>query len=581
MKTWTALGVGLLGLVATGAQAQTIYPITRAEILAGSKFDFKVEFPGAPAQGAVKVTINGQDPASVLGQSAKFVEKEDGGEHSAYWIRGAQIAKPGMYNVEATLGEKKASVKWEVFGTPERKAKNVILFVGDGLSVAHRTAARMLSKGITEGRYNGELAMDDMPHMALVSTSGTDSIVTDSANAMSAYTTGHKSCVNALGVYCAKNKSTLDHPKVETLGELAKRRNGGMAVGVVTNSEIEDATPAGMVAHTRRRADYNDIVKMFHDVKPDVIMGGGSPNFLAKSTPGSKRTDEDDYIKKFEADGYKFVSTKQEMQAAAQAGSSKVLGLFNTSNIDGALDLKILKKGTVSKFPDQPDLVEQTKAALDVLSKNQNGFVLMVESARIDKYSHSLDPERAIYDTIMLDNAIQTAKDFAAKKDDTLIIVVGDHAHGVSIVGTYDDDTPGNQLRDKLGIYADAKFPNYPAPNAEGYPEKVDVSRRLAMLFTAYPDYCETGRPYMNGENVPTVKAADGKTYVANEEYCKEPLAARRIGNLPLESNSGVHTADDLVLTAMGPGSEQFKARMENTRVFRVMTTALGLGAGQ
>src|SRR5204863_750038 len=98
---------------------------------------------------------------------------------------------------------------------PARRARNVILFIGDGLSVAHRTAARVLSKGLVQGRYGGELAIDDMPHMALVSTSCTDSIVTDSANSMSAYTTGHKSCVNAMGVYCARNKSNLDHPRVE------------------------------------------------------------------------------------------------------------------------------------------------------------------------------------------------------------------------------------------------------------------------------------------------------------------------------------------------------------------------------
>ena len=78
--------------------------------------------------------------------------------------------------------------------------------------------------------------------MALVSTAGTDSIITDSANAMSAFTTGHKSCVNAMGVYCARNKGTLDHPKVETIAELAKRKLG-IAIGVVTNTEIEDATP--------------------------------------------------------------------------------------------------------------------------------------------------------------------------------------------------------------------------------------------------------------------------------------------------------------------------------------------------
>src|SRR5262245_43259495 len=274
--------------------------------------------------------------------------------------------------------------------------------------------------------------------------------------------------------------------------------------------------PAAMVAHTRRRADYNDIVKMFYEVKPDVVLGGGSPNFLAKSTPGSKRTDEVDYIKKFEDDGYKFVSTKAELDAAHGAG--KVLGLFNTSNIDGALDRFFLKKGTVDKFPDQPDLTDQVSAALDILSKNDQGFVLMVESGRIDKYSHSIDWERAVYDTIMLDNAVKLAKDFAAKRDDTLIIVVPDHAHPVSIVGS-DDERPGHVLRDQLGTHAESTYPNYPPANANGYPEKVDVSRRLAFVFGAFPDYCDTGHPYMDGEDIPAVAGASKDTYVANEKY--------------------------------------------------------------
>ena len=570
-------GLVLAGLTAASAQAQTIYPLNRAEILVGTKFDFKVEFPGSPAQTAVKVMINGQDAASALGQAATFVDKEDGQDYAAYYVRGGAIAQPGRYTVEASAGNRKASVTWEVFGTPERRAKNVILFIGDGMSIAHRTAARVLSKGLVEGRYGGDLAIDDMPHMALISTSGTDSLVTDSANSMSAYTTGHKSCVNALGVYCAHNKSTLEHPKVETLGELVKRK-AGMAVGVVTNTEIEDATPAGMVSHTRRRSDFNDIVKMFYAVKPEVIMGGGSPNFLAKSTPGSKRPDDDDYIKKFEADGYKFVSTNAELKAAAHDGTTKLLGLFNTGNVDGALDRRLLKKGTVDKFPDQPDLVDQVNTALALLSKAPNGFVLMVESGRIDKYSHSIDWERAVYDTIMLDNAVKLAKAFAGDRDDTLIIVVPDHAHPVSIVGTYDDERPGELLRDKLGIYADAHFPNYPPPDQDGYPPTVDVSRRLAFVFGAFPDYCDPGRPYLDGENVPAVKGTAPETFVANEKYCKAPGAARRTGNLPPDANSGVHSADDVLLTAMGPGSEMFKGRLENTRVFRVMVTALGLG---
>jgi alkaline phosphatase len=565
----------LLLAAAGTAGAQTIYPLNRAEILAGARFDLKVEFPGTPPAAAIRVTINGADAASVTGKAAKVIEHEDGGDWSAFWLRDTVLAKPGKYVVEATANDKTARVTWEVFDTPAATAKNVILFIGDGMTVAHRTAARILSKGLVEGRYGGELAIDDMPHMALVSTSGSDSVVTDSANSMSAYTTGHKSCVNALGVYCSRNKNTLDHPRVETIAELTKRLRG-LSVGVVTNTEIEDATPAGMVAHTRRRADYNDIVKMFFDAQPEVMMGGGTPNFLPKSADG-KRTDDVNYITKFADVGYKYVTTKTELEAAKGAG--KLLGLFNPVNIDGALDRFFLKKGTVAKYPDQPDLTDQVSAALDVLSKNDKGFALMVESGRIDKYSHSLDWERSVYDTIMLDNAVKLAKEFASRRNDTLVIVVADHAHPTAIVGTYDDDRQGQQLRDKLGVYSESTVPNYPAPNAAGYPDRVDVSRRLAFVFGAFPDYCDTGHPYLDGENVPAV-VGPNKDFVANEKYCNQPGAARRTGNLPFAVNSGVHAADDVVLTAMGPGSELFHGHVDNTRVFRVMATALGLGNG-
>jgi alkaline phosphatase len=415
--------------------------------------------------------------------------------------------------------------------------------------------------------------MDDMPHMALISTSGTDSVVTDSANSMSAYTTGHKSCVNALGVYCAQNVSALGHPRVETITELVKRTRG-MAVGVVTNTEIEDATPAGMVAHTRRRTDYDSIVRMFFELQPEVIMGGGSANFLPKSA-GGKRADEEDYIKKFTGAGYTYVTSKTEL-AAASAKATRLLGLFNSGNIDGALDRFFLKKGSVAKFPDQPDLTDQLRAALDILGRSETGFVLMVESGRIDKYSHSLDWERAVYDTIMLDNAVKLAKDFAAARNDTLIIVVPDHAHAVSVVGTYDESKSG-AARERLGVYAQSVFPNYPPANADGYPDKVDVSRRLAVVFGTYPDYCDPGRPYLDGENVPAVEGEKKGTYVANEKYCGSD-AVRRVGNLPFGLAQGVHAGDDVVLTALGPGAEMFRGRLDNTRVFRVMATALGLG---
>jgi len=602
-----------LGALASTALGQAIYPIDRAEILAGARFDLKVEFPPAPktADGKeappsdISVTINGEDAGKFLGREPLIDRDEDRLGHTAYWLRSVSLPKPGHYVVKASDGAASAKVEWDAFGTPEgRLARNVILLIGDGMSMAHRTAARMLSKGMHQGRYGGELAMDDMPSMALISTSGMDSIVTDSANSASAYATGHKSCVKALGVYCARNRSSLGHPRVENIAELAKRKLG-LAIGVVTDTEIEDATPAAMVAHTRLRTDYDNIVRMLYWLQPDVILGGGSLNFRPSGEAGGKRKDGEDYIAKFQSAGYRFADTREALaEAANNPTTTKLLGLFNEKNIDGALDRKFLKKGTVSRFPSQPDLTDEMRAALDVLQRAPNGFFLMVEAGRIDKYSHSLDWERAVYDTIMFDNVVAMAKEYAQRKGDTLVIVVPDHAHPVSIIGTY-DDSKGEQLRDRLQTYADAGFPDYPPADADGFPEKVDVSRRLAVVFAAYPDYCDTGRPYLDGENMPTVQpggqgtgvpkpsapagpavvasakpslaAEADQPAVANEVYCKRG-SARRIGNLPFTARSGVHAADDVVLTAMGPGADVLHGRRDNTFVFHAMARALGLG---
>jgi alkaline phosphatase len=218
-----------------------------------------------------------------------------------------------------------------------------------------------------------------------------------------------------------------------------------------------------------------------------------------------------------------------------------------------------------------------TQSALNVLSKNREGFFLMVEAALIDKFNHPLDWERAAFDTIMLSNAVQVAKDFAAKNPDTLIIVVPDHTHSGSISGVIDDFKSG-ALREKVGIYAEAGFPNYPKANANGYPEKIDVTRRMAFFYGNYPDHYETMHPKLDGTFVPAVKNSDGK-FVANEKYKQLQDDAVHVGgNLPSHQDVGVHTADDAVLNAMGPGAEKFRGFMDNTEVFKVMVDVLGLG---
>jgi alkaline phosphatase len=216
-----------------------------------------------------------------------------------------------------------------------------------------------------------------------------------------------------------------------------------------------------------------------------------------------------------------------------------------------------------------------------VLSRNKKGFVLLVESARIDKYSHSMDAERAIYDTIMLDNAVKAAQQWArGQGDKTLILVTADHTHGASVVGTVDDDAPGSEMRNKVGIYEGAGFPNYPAADADGYPATVDVSRRLRLVFGNTPDHYDTFRPFIDGEFVPAVRNSDG-VMVANEKYKDLPGAVLRVGNLPNSgpraANQGVHTGDDVILTAMGPGAQRVHGQMENSDVFRVIAEALAL----
>ena len=571
-------------MLAGAAQAATVYPLDRATILVGSPFDFKVEFDAVVKPEDVKVTVNGQDYEAVFGKKAEFVAEEKGKEDkvlgSALILRELTIGAAGEYKIEVSAGSEAKSVAWDVYETvAQPKAKNIIFMIADGLSVAHRTGARIMSKGMTEGKANGRLAMDDIPPVAFIGTSSTHSIATDSANTASAYMTGHKSRVNALGVYADRTPDSLDDPKVETIAE-ALRRTTKKSVGIVTTAEVEDATPAALVSHTRKRGDKAEIVGMMLDVKPDVLFGGGSAYFLGKDIPGSKRKDDKDYIAEFKNAGYALAIDKTELAAAAGANEEKLLGLFHTGNMDVTLDREFLKKGTVDKFPNQPGLVDMTKAALDKLSKNQEGFFLMVEAASVDKMSHPLDWDRALVETIEFDKAVAVAREFADKNPDTLIVVTGDHTHGVSIIGTVDDEKPGTEMREKVGTYDNAGFPNYEDKDGDGYPDRVDVSRRLFMAANNGPDHYETFRPKLEGPFVPAVQN-EAKEYIANEAYKDVPGAVFVQGNIPKDEDSGVHAVDDIVLQAAGPGSEGFRGYMEQSDVYRVLADTFALGTAK
>ena len=316
-------------------------------------------------------------------------------------------------------------------------------------------------------------------------------------------------------------------------------------------------------------------------------MGGGSAHFLPKGTPrrAAARTTID-YVAKFRDAGYAVAATGAEMTAAAAtAGTSELLGLFHTGNMDGVLDRKFLKGGTVKKFPDQPDLTEQVSAALEVLSRKPAGL-LPDGRVRPDRQIHpcARHGARGLRHHHARQCGQARPRLGRGRGDDTLILVLADHNHPISLIGTIDDDmatTPNVPLRDRVGTYDKARFPNYPKADKDGYPPRVDVSRRLAIFSASSPDYYETFRPKLDDPNAPTVPGKQPRTFEANERYRTMPGAMLRLGNLPKYLNASVHSGEDVILTATGPGSERVHGQLDNTEVFRVMAEALGLGHGE
>ena len=135
----------------------------------------------------------------------------------------------------------------------------------------------------------------------------------------------------------------------------------------------------------------------------------------------------------------------------------------------------------------------------------------------------------------------------------------------------------GRDLREKVGVYAKAGYPHYEDKDKDGFPDNFYPDKRLAVFFGAHPDYYETYRPFQDKTFTPAVKNEKGE-YVANAEYKNIPGAHFVEGNLPRNEPQGVHTVDDLVVTARGPNSDQIKGFMNSTEIFRVMAEALALG---
>ena len=609
-KSWMKAAVcGLLaggalfgGMFPSEASDIRILPVDTAKFWAGAHFDFDVEVSNAKNLQNVDVKVNGIPADKFFGKQA--VVKDLGNGVTSYRIDDVDFSKTGKIavtvNAKDSLGTSTASAGYEVVHeTAQKKAKNVILFVGDGMSLQAREVARILSKGMTNGKYNDLLAMEKLEHNAVITTSGYDSLVTDSANSASAYATGHKSVVNAMGIYEDSTKDSFDDPKVENISEILKRTRG-MSIGIITQAESTDATPAAMIGHTRRRANQDFLAKSYLDDyhRPDVIMGGGSSRYLPKSIPGSKRKDNDNIIQDFKDLGYTFASTSREMMAAPS--DKPLLGLFHTGTMNVYIDREMLKNPKVLKgFDDQPNLMDMTRKSLDILSKNPNGFFAMIEGASIDKQLHVMDWQRAAYDTIEFDKSIEYAEKWAKEHgDNTLIIVLADHAHGISISGTY-HERDGRKGTEAVRVYANSIFPTFKDANHDGFPDNPDPDVTLAVQYANHPEYYENYH-FMKTPTPPALAVTETKEEAVQNgdkvEYHQVSSASSKANparihpgdpaelvpaNTPKDDPQECHSADDILLNAGGPGSEYFHGTMDNTEVFFGMLRALGIDANK
>ncbi|MFJ3959133.1 alkaline phosphatase [Arthrobacter sp. NPDC090010] len=558
-----------------------ILPLNRAKFLVGARFDLRVEAGQVdPKTARIEISVSGRrGPAAILSGTPVRSSSAADSLEVTYKQLSYPYAGDFVVRVRVTSGgtTREFSVNHEVVEAKSqgRKARNVIFFLGDGMGQGAITGARILSKGITEGKYNGLLEMDQMEARGIISTSGSDSIATDSANSMHAYMTGHKSAVNALGVYEGNDPDPDKHPRVETMAELLKRSRN-MAIGVVTTAEIQDATPAAVMAHTRRRSEYISIMDQVLDPvrTPDVLMGGGLAYLLPKSQKGSKRPDERNLVNEFRTKGFAVATNATELQQAVRGRApQKLLGQFQMSHMNVYLDRAVLKDPKVlGDWNDQPKLTDMTAAALKVLEKKPNGFFLMVEGASIDKQEHPMDGPRALYDTIEFDQAIGLAKKWAADHgEETLIVVCADHNHSMSIVGTH--DRRKNQDRPANGVYGEAGFPTYVDSNGDGFPDDPNPEIGLFFGWSNHPDHTDHFVP----NPVPVQPSLLDSTGKAVPNPAHQPGGELQQGNLPYTETNCVHCVDDVALVASGPGSADFNRFHDNTEVFFSVVNALGL----
>lgn len=286
--------------------------------------------------------------------------------------------------------------------------KNVIFLVTDGMSSGVPILAEQYSQRVRKvGTHLQRMMVNPSTAKGFFETGTLDSLVTDSAGASSAWSSGQKVCNRALNTY-------PDGTELVSLIPLLKER--GVRTGLVTTARMTHATPAGFAASVVRR-DFEDEIAVQYLDRVDVLLGGGAVHF----DPAFRR-DGRDLMAEFAQKGYRVVTSRQDLERLSPG--DRTLGLFGADHLPYTIDTR--KSGGVPD--DGPTLAQMTEAALKAL-RGRQGFFLMVEAARVDHAAHANDIGGLIWDQLAFDDAIGSALTFQAAHPDTLVVVATDHGN--------------------------------------------------------------------------------------------------------------------------------------------------------
>jgi alkaline phosphatase len=484
------------------------------------------------------------------------------------------------------------------------KAKNVILFVGDGMGVSTVTAARIFAgqKLNSKGGEEFQLNMEKLPWSAFSKTYSVNEQVSDSAPTATAMLTGVKTKDGIIGlgpsIVPDDYRSVNNKNRVPSILRIAKGL--GKSAGVVTTTTLTHATPGSSYAYSPSRgwesdanvysesrsayrAGYPDIARQLIEFslntglpQIDVALGGGRDKFLPKRTDkdeakGERLDNRDltrEWRQRFENAAY--ASNRTELMAIDARKVDHLLGLFNKDQMEYSVDRDPKK---------EPSLVEMTAKALEILKKNPKGFFLLVEGGRIDHGHHAGNAYRALTECIEMDEAVKHAVENTDARD-TLIIVTADHSHTLTISGYAQRGNPilglvkqpgaagrssTRNSMDKTGRpYTTLQYANGPGYTGrstvkkkfDGKEHEVEVPES-AKFFTHSPEKMSgitRGRPRLTQETV------------LDKNYLQESV-------VPLAGET--HGGEDVPIFARGPQAHLFRGVREQNYIFQVMKYAM------